>query len=78
MTGHYYAAAFNPSYVVFGSRWGEVLVVERATRASYYDFSDRSGEECDALAAVESDALFDVMCGALIDGAAQPSLRFRF
>lgn len=75
MTGHYYAAAFSPAYVVFGSRWGEVLVVDRATRRSYYDHSDTSGPECDYLSAIGDDAecvLFDVMCGALINDAEQP------
>ena len=69
MSDHYTLEAFDESYAVFGSRWGECLVVDRATRASYYAHNDQSGAECDALASLEEDVVFDLVCAAKIGDA---------
>lgn len=60
---HYTLEAFSPRYALFGSRWGETLLVDRETKRSFY--SQDGGEDFASLQeafSLENDALTNSLC----------------
>lgn len=68
--GHYVPLGWSAQHVLFTSRWGEMLIVDRRTGKSFYEQEPAQGE-CDRLGTLtDTPSAFDAVCADLLEASA--------